>query len=175
MVPEESYFTTNGVTDMFQPRVFDLAFIAAHCSQVWGVTPRPEWISVAYGSPAGWGAAGVSNIAFSNGLYDPWSSGGVVVSFWPGGGHRAKRFSAGVALLHLRLPPPDPDSFLPPPQTNLSASLPAIIIPEGAHHIDTFFADPQDPPSVKMARQTEMRLARQWIAEWYAARGGSTV
>ena len=35
---------------------------------------------------------------------------------------------------------------------NLSDSLVAVIIPEGAHHIDLMFSNELDPPSVQQAR-----------------------
>lgn len=133
-IPEESYFTTDGVNDMFMPRVFPHDAVEAHCYDAWGVRPRWTWMRAAYGNPFDdWAQGGVSNIVFSNGLYDPWSSAGI--------------------------------------KTNLSATLPAITIDVGAHHIDTFFSDPEDPPSVTAARAFEMAQIEGWIAQWYAERG----
>ena len=57
-----------------------------------------------------------SNIVFTNGLLDPWSSGGVLK---PVGGTAA------------------------------------LIIPEGAHHLDLRAANPKDPVSVVDARKKE--------------------
>ena len=130
MIPEESYFTTTGIRDMFWPRVFDLDFIAAHCRDKYGVTPRPEWMRISYGNAVDLARAGVSNIVFSNGGYDPWSSGGI--------------------------------------KTSMSASLPAILIPTGAHHIDTFFSDPEDPAAVTDARRDEMAHIAAWRDAFYA-------
>merc|ERR1712217_250406 len=87
-----------------------------------GVQPRETWIETEFA-----GTAGATNIVFSNGLYDPWSSGGVL--------------------------------------KNISDSVLAVVIPEGAHHLDLFFTNPLDPPSVTTARHTEMNEARKWIAE----------
>ena len=84
----------------------------------------------AYGNVFDWARSGVSNIVFSNGLFDPWSSAGV--------------------------------------KANLSASLPAVIISEGAHHIDTFFSNPEDPADVTAARAFEMAMIRGWISDFYA-------
>ena len=41
----------------------------------------------------------------------------------------------------------------------------AVIIPEGAHHIDLMFSNKLDPPSVKHARQFELDNIHKWIAE----------
>ena len=74
-----------------------------------GLKPRPNWIHEEFQD-----GAGVSNIVFSNGLLDPWSSGGVT--------------------------------------TDLSESVIAVVIPEGAHHLDLMFSQgPLDP--VRPARR----------------------
>ena len=41
----------------------------------------------------------------------------------------------------------------------------AIVIPEGAHHLDFMFAHELDPPSVLQARASQRALMRQWIAQ----------
>ena len=68
---------------------------SAKCEKKWKVKPRPLMAPLIYG---GKNISSSSNIVFSNGLLDPWSTGGITKS--------------------------------------LSDSLVAIIIPEGAHHID---------------------------------------
>jgi lysosomal Pro-X carboxypeptidase len=73
MLPQETYFTRTGNHDMFWPSKMDMSAINTHCNSTLGVVPRPNWIAEEFG-----GAAGASNIVFSNGLYDPWSSGGVL-------------------------------------------------------------------------------------------------
>ncbi len=52
---------------------------------------------------------------------------------------------------------------------NISASVHAVLIPNGAHHLDLMFADPRDPPDVLAARAFEVEQMRQWIRE--AGRG----
>ncbi|XP_071723483.1 uncharacterized protein [Rutidosis leptorrhynchoides] len=65
---------------MFQANPFDLDKYTNKCQQAFGVTPRPYWIPVEFG---GYGIKTVlekfaSNIIFTNGLRDPYSSGGVL-------------------------------------------------------------------------------------------------
>ena len=62
---------------------------------------------------------------YSNGLLDPWSSGGV---------------------MHT-----------------VSPSLPAIIIPNGAHHVDLRFSNPADTSDIRAAREQELTIIRQWL------------
>ena len=40
----------------------------------------------------------------------------------------------------------------------------AIIIPEGAHHLDLRGSDPNDPTSVVKARELEKQFIEKWIA-----------
>jgi len=122
MLPQETYFTRDGKSDMFWPEMQNLTAIQEHCRSSWAVEPRPDWIAVEFG-----GTAGASNIVYSNGLYDPWSSGGVL--------------------------------------EDVSESVVAAIIPEGAHHLDLMFSDPRDPASVLAARAKEMEHVRRWISE----------
>ncbi|KAK3228388.1 hypothetical protein Dsin_000269 [Dipteronia sinensis] len=65
---------------MFQADPFDMKTYSDSCKQDFGVTPRPHWITTYYG---GLNIREVlkrfgSNIIFSNGLHDPYSSGGVL-------------------------------------------------------------------------------------------------
>lgn len=48
---------------------------------------------------------------------------------------------------------------------NISESLVALIIPEGAHHLDLFFSTPEDPASVRRVRQSQLHYMKVWIAE----------
>ena len=58
---------------MFWPFLANHSAVDAHCLDTLGVRPRREWIGVEFGGLA----SSASNIVFSNGDYDPWSSGGV--------------------------------------------------------------------------------------------------
>ena len=50
---------------------------------------------------------------------------------------------------------------------NLSDSLLAIVIPNGAHHIDLMFSDPADAryEDIGWARAFERAQMRRWVAE----------
>ncbi|ETL86705.1 hypothetical protein L917_13905 [Phytophthora nicotianae] len=75
MLPQETYFSTNGKTDMFWSRNTTFEEIRAHCQRDWHTTPDPDGIRVSYGDDM---LRSASNIVFSNGLLDPWSSAGVL-------------------------------------------------------------------------------------------------
>lgn len=46
---------------------------------------------------------------------------------------------------------------------NISSSLVAIVIPDGAHHLDLRSRNPLDPKSVQQARAMEICLMKEWI------------
>ncbi|XP_020257554.1 lysosomal Pro-X carboxypeptidase-like isoform X2 [Asparagus officinalis] len=65
---------------MFQAQPFNIYNYTMDCQKKWGVTPRPHWMTTEFG---GHNIKSVlrnfgSNIIFSNGLRDPYSSGGVL-------------------------------------------------------------------------------------------------
>ena len=64
---------------------------------------------------------------FSNGLEDPWSSGGVIS------------------------------------QKTTSKKVVAVLIPNGAHHLDLRAANTNDPNSVVQARDIERQNIEKWI------------
>jgi lysosomal Pro-X carboxypeptidase len=55
--------------------------------------------------------------------------------------------------------------------TTIKPSLPAIMIDQGAHHLDLRFASANDPQSVIDARQKEFNYITTWLREWYQAEG----
>ncbi|KAG6789120.1 hypothetical protein POTOM_005210 [Populus tomentosa] len=69
-----------GNNSMFQPNPFDWKDYIERCKNLYGVPPRPHWVTTYYGGHdlklilQRFG----SNIIFSNGLRDPYSSGGVL-------------------------------------------------------------------------------------------------
>ncbi|XP_065350356.1 lysosomal Pro-X carboxypeptidase [Cloeon dipterum] len=73
---------SNGVDDMFEPSPWDMNKYVADCKKTFAwVKPQPFLVPKRYG---GLELARLSsNIIFSNGLRDPWTSGGVVESLTP--------------------------------------------------------------------------------------------
>jgi lysosomal Pro-X carboxypeptidase len=49
--------------------------------------------------------------------------------------------------------------------SNISESLIAVQIPNGAHHIDLMFSNPLDTPDIKAARATELAEIRKWVVQ----------
>ncbi|XP_077467535.1 lysosomal Pro-X carboxypeptidase [Stigmatopora argus] len=115
---------TDGIRDMFEPGEWNFQAFSDECHAMFGVRPRADWAGVVFG---GKDIASHSNIIFSNGGLDPWSSGGVT--------------------------------------RNLSDSLVAVLIPEGAHHLDLRSANDMDPPSVREARALELSYFKKWIKQ----------
>jgi len=66
---------TDGINDMFEAKPWDLTKYKAECMKKWQVEPRQNQADVMYGQKR---LSGASNIVFSNGLLDPWSSGGIL-------------------------------------------------------------------------------------------------
>ncbi|OMO90293.1 Peptidase S28 [Corchorus olitorius] len=70
---------------MFEPIPFNLSIYKEQCESFYGVPPRPNWVTSYYGGHdiklilQRFG----SNIIFSNGLRDPYSSGGVLKTISP--------------------------------------------------------------------------------------------
>ncbi|TSN57754.1 Lysosomal Pro-X carboxypeptidase [Bagarius yarrelli] len=52
---------------------------------------------------------------------------------------------------------------------SFSESLVAILIPDGAHHLDLRFNNEYDPPSVLLARELEVKYFKQWIKQYKSA------
>eukprot|EP00201_Polytomella_parva_P012460 CAMPEP_0175052382 /NCGR_PEP_ID=MMETSP0052_2-20121109/8331_1 /TAXON_ID=51329 ORGANISM="Polytomella parva, Strain SAG 63-3" /NCGR_SAMPLE_ID=MMETSP0052_2 /ASSEMBLY_ACC=CAM_ASM_000194 /LENGTH=486 /DNA_ID=CAMNT_0016316785 /DNA_START=459 /DNA_END=1919 /DNA_ORIENTATION=- len=46
-----------------------------------------------------------------------------------------------------------------------ASGLMSLIIPEGAHHLDLMFSNPEDPISVVEVRKMQMSLIKQWVAQ----------
>ncbi|KAJ9129359.1 hypothetical protein P3X46_033863 [Hevea brasiliensis] len=65
---------------MFQISPFDLKNYTKSCQETFGIRPRPNWVPIQFGGRDIKSVLGnfASNIIFSNGLRDPWSSGGIL-------------------------------------------------------------------------------------------------
>lgn len=57
---------------------------------------------------------------------------------------------------------------------NLTESLVAVLIEDGAHHLDLRHKNPLDPPSVVRARNIEKHYIAQWIKEYNEKRKKTT-
>jgi len=68
-------FCYDGVNDMFEASKWDVNQFSKDCKRDWNVVPRPNMANLMYG---GRDLEAASNIVFSNGLLDPWSSGGIL-------------------------------------------------------------------------------------------------
>jgi hypothetical protein len=49
---------------------------------------------------------------------------------------------------------------------NVSSSTIAVIIPEGAHHLDLRDSNPADPVSVRTARKFHRKFIRRWLRNY---------
>jgi hypothetical protein len=52
LLPQETYFPSDGARDMFYPRAWSDAAVDAHCRALFGVAPRRGWIAQQYGGLA---------------------------------------------------------------------------------------------------------------------------
>ena len=92
-MPDSFWFSTDGVRDMFWHQPYNQTLVDEHCRLAWGVTPRTSWIANEYGGRHM--GRYHSNIVWSSGGYDGWSSAGVatnassslVAILIPDGGH----------------------------------------------------------------------------------------
>ena len=98
-----------------------------------------------------------SNIVFSNGEYDPWRIGECVH------GGLCKRLLSEVILRTA--------VAAGGIMEDVSESVVAVFIEQGAHHLDLMFSHPDDPPSVRAARELEESMIVKWIEE-YREEGG---
>lgn len=113
--------------DMFETSAWNFDEYAKSCVKQFGVGPPREDLAVLeYG---GKNLKYATNIVFSNGLLDPWSSGGVLA--------------------------------------NVSSSVYAVLIPDGAHHADLRGANPADSEDVKQARNFHVAIIATWLDAFY--------
>lgn len=113
--------TNGGEDDIFEAYPWDFESYRQYCENRYGVKPTTDDVEKQYG---GKNLKATSNIIFSNGLLDPWSSGGVLRS--------------------------------------ISSNVRALLIPDGAHHLDLRASHPNDTSSVIHARKN----IKHWIIKW---------
>ena len=80
MMPDSFWFAADGSSDMFWPLPQNFSFAVEHCKRAWGVEldqSTSEWISIAHDIPR---FRYTTNIVFSSGDLDPWSSAGILQS-----------------------------------------------------------------------------------------------
>jgi len=100
-------FCYDGVNDMFEKAEWDIKQFSKDCQSSWGVSPHPLMAELQYG---GRRLEAASNIVFSNGLLDPWSSGSILK---PTGGITTVIIPEGAHHLDLRASnPADPISVI---------------------------------------------------------------
>ncbi|KAB7502298.1 Lysosomal Pro-X carboxypeptidase [Armadillidium nasatum] len=68
-------FCYDGKSDFFEPTPWNFTEYSEMCYSKWKVMPRPLMPEIQYGGSK---IRAASNIVFSNGLLDPWSTGGVL-------------------------------------------------------------------------------------------------
>ncbi|CAF0897352.1 unnamed protein product [Didymodactylos carnosus] len=69
---------SDGQNDMFEPIQWNFQNYSDDCYKQWQIRPRAEWTYIEYGGKNVTLLKSHSNIIFTNGNLDPWSSGGVL-------------------------------------------------------------------------------------------------
>lgn len=65
----------SGTEDIYWSEPWNETDMRLWCMESWGVEPRPMWGTIQWG---GHSLHTLTNVVFSNGLYDPWHLGGVL-------------------------------------------------------------------------------------------------
>ena len=112
--------------------------------------PWSTWLDTLYG---GMRIESHSNIIFSNGLLDPWSSAGVFR-------YAVDPNDPGIPAAFIS---PIPGIFL---QNLTDSGMIALIMALGGHHTDLMYRDDGDPPSIQYARDVEGSFVMEWIQQW---------
>ncbi|KAG8228746.1 hypothetical protein J437_LFUL009668 [Ladona fulva] len=102
---------STGEFDMFEAKKWDLGKEAERCKERWGTDPKPYQAEMLYGGRKALPYA--SKIIFSNGMLDPWASGGVLKAGPKGSDIIAVTIPEGAHHLDLRESnPSDPASVV---------------------------------------------------------------
>jgi len=93
--------SSNGTSDMFPPSLYNVTLITEQCYQQYQAYSRPYYMQVTYG---GYYVNASSNIIFSNGMLDPWRSGGITFNITSNPTLVAIIIDKSAHHLDLRLP-----------------------------------------------------------------------
>ncbi|CBY35176.1 unnamed protein product [Oikopleura dioica] len=100
-------FCSDGKEDMFRVHTYDFPTYSTNCQQTFGTTPREHWAEMFFSVET---MKTIGGIIFSNGLLDPWSSGGVLTQEEAGPRNYIFILSKGAHHLDLRADnPADPE------------------------------------------------------------------
>ncbi|KAA6420487.1 MAG: Lysosomal Pro-X carboxypeptidase [Trebouxia sp. A1-2] len=138
---------------MFWKQPWDLKAFGKQCKEQWGVTPRPYWAQI----------KSVTSAPFLKGYNEPdlCLYCDAILSAKHSWGGRKIGTASNIVFSNGLLDPWHGFGVL----QNVSDSVVAIIIPEGAHHLDLMFSNVLDPPSVTAARNLERQYMHIWIEE----------
>jgi hypothetical protein len=120
--------------------------------------PWATWMDTIYGGAR---IEDHSNVVFSNGLLDPWSSAGVYAR-----GTMDQSFDIFRSRLRATSVSPVPGLYL----QNITHGMIALVMEFGGHHTDLMYSSSNDPPSITEARRIEKEMISQWIQEWASKR-----
>ena len=108
-MPDSYWFSTDGVRDMFWHQPYNQTLVNEHCRLAWGISsPRVQWISQEYGGRHLTRYA--SNLVFSSGGCDGWSSAGIATNITAAGVHSIFIPDGGHHLDLMFSHPSDPPS-----------------------------------------------------------------
>lgn len=130
--PEEFYFAMTGTSDMFFDYPNSADMVREACEKFFNLTPDETLVRRRYGNKKVL-LNTVTNVVFSNGLADPWSSGSI-------------RSFDGVLSV----------------EQQKKRDLTIVNIDGGGHHVDLFFSHPGDTEQMKHARSVEFDAMRRW-------------
>ncbi|GBG27134.1 Lysosomal Pro-X carboxypeptidase [Hondaea fermentalgiana] len=130
--PEEFYMTMTGTSDMFFDYPNPAESVKEACQRYYNQTPDETLVRRRYGNERMM-LETVSNVVFSNGLADPWSSGSIVTL----------------------------DGILSSEEQR-RRDLQVVNMDTGGHHVDLMFSHEGDTAQMRHARKVEFEAMRRW-------------
>lgn len=153
---------SNGIDDFFEPQQFDLEKIKYDCKKKYDVQLDPNKVRMEYGLKD---LRGATNVIFSNGMRDPWMTGGVLESNYKQLGLRK--------LKDLELEKILEEYFGLETDKKMTENIiftngPIIItIPNACHHEDLRESGEYDPDELLTTRKQETKIIRKWLKDFY--------